>query len=342
MKRSSILAASMMPFFAAALIPSSAWAVAYTTGDVFAAVGNGQIKEFTPTGVLVQILNDTHGFFNSQNAGMAFDAAGNLYSTNFGANTLVKYNNSGTLITATFGSGYNSDPESVVVDNTNGVVYVGQADGSHNVLKFSLTGTPIGSFAPTVGARGTDWIDLASDLKTLHYTSEGNAVMAFDVSTNTQLPNFASGLPGIAAYAHRILSDGGELVADTSAVVRLNSSGVITHTYALPGTRTLFALNLDPNGTDFWTGDTDSGEVFEVNIATGAIDEMWNAGLIPGSELGGLAVFGEICAACQPVPAPLIGRGLPVLLAVGGLLFGAKVLERSTTRRSLGTAIPVA
>ena len=30
----------------------------------------------------------------------------------------------------------------------------------------------------------------------------------------------------------------------------------------------------------------------------------------------------------QAVPAPLIGRGLPVLLAVGGLLFGAKLLER--------------
>jgi hypothetical protein len=29
-----------------------------------------------------------------------------------------------------------------------------------------------------------------------------------------------------------------------------------------------------------------------------------------------------------PVPAPLIGRGLPVLLAVGGLLFGAKLLDR--------------
>jgi uncharacterized membrane protein YdcZ (DUF606 family) len=29
------------------------------------------------------------------------------------------------------------------------------------------------------------------------------------------------------------------------------------------------------------------------------------------------------------VPAPLIGRGLPVLLAVSGLLFGAKLLERA-------------
>jgi hypothetical protein len=33
------------------------------------------------------------------------------------------------------------------------------------------------------------------------------------------------------------------------------------------------------------------------------------------------------------VPAPLIGRGLPVPLAVGGLLFGAKLLERGRRHR---------
>jgi hypothetical protein len=33
------------------------------------------------------------------------------------------------------------------------------------------------------------------------------------------------------------------------------------------------------------------------------------------------------------VPAPVIGRGLPVLLAIGGLLFGAKLLERSKRRK---------
>jgi hypothetical protein len=39
------------------------------------------------------------------------------------------------------------------------------------------------------------------------------------------------------------------------------------------------------------------------------------------------------------VPAPLIGRGLPVLLALGGLLFGAELLERSK-RRSLSLLPP--
>jgi hypothetical protein len=42
----------------------------------------------------------------------------------------------------------------------------------------------------------------------------------------------------------------------------------------------------------------------------------------------------------SPVPAPLIGHGLPALLAVGGVLFGAELLGRSKRRRSLETAIP--
>jgi hypothetical protein len=36
-------------------------------------------------------------------------------------------------------------------------------------------------------------------------------------------------------------------------------------------------------------------------------------------------------------PAPVIGHGLPVLLAVSGVLFGAKLLERSKKHRSLRT-----
>jgi len=42
--------------------------------------------------------------------------------------------------------------------------------------------------------------------------------------------------------------------------------------------------------------------------------------------------------AVEPVPAPIIGHGLLVLLAVGGVLFGGKLLEHSKRRSSLGTA----
>jgi hypothetical protein len=56
-----------------------------------------------------------------------------------------------------------------------------------------------------------------------------------------------------------------------------------------------------------------------------------------GTELTGTQVIGT---AINAVPAPLIGHGLPVVLAVAGLLFGVKLWERSKSRRSFGTAIP--
>jgi hypothetical protein len=40
-----------------------------------------------------------------------------------------------------------------------------------------------------------------------------------------------------------------------------------------------------------------------------------------------------------PVPAPAIGQGLPALLAVGGIFFGSKLLERRRRRQSLGIAL---
>jgi hypothetical protein len=41
-----------------------------------------------------------------------------------------------------------------------------------------------------------------------------------------------------------------------------------------------------------------------------------------------------------PAPAPLIGHGLLAVLAIGGVLFGSNLLERSKRRRSLGIVTP--
>jgi hypothetical protein len=42
----------------------------------------------------------------------------------------------------------------------------------------------------------------------------------------------------------------------------------------------------------------------------------------------GLALAVSPCAHCGPAPAPLIGTGLPVALAVGGVLLGARLIKR--------------
>jgi hypothetical protein len=127
----------------------------------------------------------------------------------------------------------------------------------------------------------------------MHYTSEGKRVKAFNVCTNTQLPDFATGLPGANAFAHRILPDGGELVADSDRVVRLSSSGAVVKTYT-PSTfeNTLFALNRDPDGTSFWTADLISGDVFRFDIASGAQLSTFSVfGVVPG-----ISILGELCA----------------------------------------------
>jgi hypothetical protein len=170
----------------------------------------------------------------------------------------------------------------------------GQADGLAQVLKFSPKGLLIDAYSPQREDRGTDWIDLAADQCTLHYTSEGSSIKAFNICTKAQLPDFANGLSG-PCYGHRIRGNAEELVACATLVYRLDNSGGVIKTYCLPGTSVLFALNLDPDNKTFWTADLFDGTVFHVDIATGAINRQFNAVIF--RSLAGMAVAGEIAAA---------------------------------------------
>jgi hypothetical protein len=109
------------------------------------------------------------------------------------------------------------------------------------------------------------------DQCTLFYTSEGRLVKRFDVCANTQLTDFAT-LPNDGyAYALRLLPpvDGtrGLLVADNSDIKRLNGIGNVVLTYDIPGKDNWFSLNLDPDGTSFWSGDSTTREFYRFEIA---------------------------------------------------------------------------
>jgi hypothetical protein len=267
--------------------PAAAAAIA--KGDLLLSVGSGKVEEYTPSGTLVQTL--TSDATSPENTGSIFDKNGNFYVTEFSGQQVSKFDANGTFVGA-FGSGYNADPESIVFDAA-GNAYVGQADGSGQILKFGPTGSLLNSYSPVTEDRGTDWIDLESNGCTMQYTSEGTSIKQFDVCTNTQLPDFATGLPGGTAFAHRILPDGTVIVADSSAALRLNASGAVITTYTpAESVSLLFAMNLDPDGKSFWTADIGSGEVFHFDIATGAELGTFS----PGHEVAGISVRGEITA----------------------------------------------
>src|SRR5262249_9820156 len=121
---------------------------------------------------------------------------------------------------------------------------------------------------------GTDWIDLAADQKTLFYDFESPVIYRYDISTHTQLADFAS--PGGTSFPLRLLppgdGSGGMLVAHLSDVIRLDGAGNIVQVYDVGGEDSWFSLNLDPNGTSFWSGDFSTANFYKFNIATGAVE----------------------------------------------------------------------
>jgi hypothetical protein len=296
--RSILLTASAIAIcVGASQANAAACSSAYVKGDVFASVGGGTVNVFTPAGSLVCTLNDTTG--STFTTGSGFDSAGNFYVTNFSSGSVSKFDNTGGLVNSSFftpapGSADES-VDNVSIGAFKGSTFIGGSGAFINQYNTS-TGALIKSFS-VVGGNGTgrtDWIDLGLDGHTMLYDGEGTIIKSFNLSTNTQNADFATLPTGKDVFALRVIPDGLDtgdvLAADSTDAVLLNSSGSIIKTYDLGVTGLVFSLNLDPNGTDFWTADT-SGNVWEVNILTGVIDHQWKTG---SSSTYGVSVFGEI------------------------------------------------
>jgi hypothetical protein len=99
---------------------------------------------------------------------------------------------------------------------------------------------------------------------------------------------------------------------------RWDEFGVLQQTYNV-GIGGIFALNLDPDGTSFWTGSLGGQDIRKVNITTGAIEQSWSTGI---GTLYGLSVFGEIQAGgggVDPNPTPSVPEPMPLTLVLLGM-----------------------
>ncbi len=291
----------------------------FQLGDVFAGVDSGGNVQWWRGTSILHTLNTGSGTYTT---GMATDSAGNLYVTNFNG-TVSKFDKNGTLLSSNYlTGGAGSSYESIVVDKAQNF-YVGDA-GQNQIRKFNSAGTLLDSKTAVIEDRGTDWIDLAADQKTMYYTSEGQKLMTIDMSTGVQGADVTNLLTGGAAFAIRLLGDGTVLVANTADIKRVNlSDGSIMQTYDVAGQNAWFALNLDPDGKTFWSGDFGNDKFYQFDITSGSvIGSAYDTGL-GGGHLFGLAVYGEITqggGGVPSVPIPsvfwLFGSGLVGLVGL--------------------------
>lgn len=295
----------------------------FQKGDLFVAVHHGIVQWRTPAGILIDTLST--GFSTSLNLGMAFDRDQHMYVLNYDADAVSKFNNQGAL-QGLFGSGYNN-PEGIVFDSS-GNVYVGNVV-SGGIRKFDSTGTFLASFT---GGR-IDWLDLSSDQSTMLFTQEGTDIKRFDVSLNSSLPDFATGLGG-TAYALRIRQNGEVLLANKGNIVRLNSTGSVIQTYDVAGHDHWFAMTLNADSGTFWSADYITSNVYHFDIASGSVLTSFNTGT-DSNTVFGLAMLGEYTAATGVFPVKAASAPIDIYPNPGSGIFTLSIRNFTVSRSEI-------
>lgn len=295
-----------------------AQAVPFLQGDIFASISNGLVAHYRADGTFLENLDTTGGGFTT---GGAFDSNGNYYVTNFSNSRVAVFNTNGGTITTNYVSGL-STPESIVFD-LSGNMYVGNL--GNGIRKYDSTGNFLGS----VTTARVDWFDLSADQSTFVYGQEGaNLLTVSNALPGTPGPNFNAVPNSLSeAFAMRFLPDGGVLVADGVNIKRFDAAGNLIDSWDLIGVNGWFALNLDPDGTSFWSGSFNDGILRKFSLADSSLAPLQIIDTGCGTQcLFGVAVLGEPTVGGPPPPTS--GIPTPAALWIFALGLGGLALAR--------------
>jgi hypothetical protein len=211
----------------------------------------------------------------------------------------------------------------------NGMLYGASLDA--DVL---YTINPASGAVTTVGNSGISYDDFGSTATGFYAVGQNDNLYSVNSATGAAA---LIGPTGIALGGFRGLSTNGNALyfADGANLYTLNTTTGAGTLVGPLGDSIEIGVLLQENGTLYGGQETPGLFVDTVDPATGAA--MTGPGLT-GTDIGEFLALAP--TTLSPVPAPAIGHGLPVVLAVGGVLFGAKLLGRSRKSRSFGTAIP--
>jgi hypothetical protein len=216
--------------------------VTINRGDIIVTIEQGPVMWFlpngTPRGVLVSLIPGT-------GEGLDFDPSGRLYVTRWCV-----------------------DP-----------FYVAQSGCSGDILRFAPGMLQPAAFDVALENSGSWWLDIAADGCTVYYTSVGPNVKRYDTCRRAQLPDFnAAPLPGGVTHDVRVLPDRGVLVSSGAVVARLDASGALVQTYAVPGEPALWAgLDVMADGT-FWAVNYETSNIHRFDLASGVVRQSFNTG----------------------------------------------------------------
>jgi hypothetical protein len=200
--------------------------------------------------------------------------------------TITQIAPDGTVSDTTWASGL-SLPESCAVE-PNGDVLVGQQTGPVVALDSPSSNSP-GSVVATYypGGGGSSWISLDSDNCTLNVADQSATINKYNICTNSPAGSLTTS-SGVA-YQNEPLPNGDLLVAAGPDVEEVNSSGVV-RTYTVPGNSGLTSLAIAADGSSFWVGNHNAGQISRISMSIGSVVQTLTQ---PGSGAGGLLVYGQ-------------------------------------------------